>query len=115
VLAIIQTLEEKKNKHLRLKLLKNRNEESDVVVEAAVNYDLYTLTDIGEWKPPEEDPQENNSSTSYGNTQAAKSRRAKAGKNSPNNGTPPSGTVIHTGSSVLASELRANLRGGGKK
>jgi replicative DNA helicase len=113
VLAIIQTEEEKKNRHIRLKLLKNRNEESGIVIEAAVNYKLYSLTDLGEWKPPEEDPDENNSSSSHGSTQKAKTRTSR--KNG-NNATPapPPGVIIR-GPSPQSRELLSKLRGGGKK
>jgi replicative DNA helicase len=111
VLAIIQVEEEKKNRRIRLKLLKNRNEESGVVVEAEVNYGLYHLTDIGEWKPPQEEPEANNSSTSHSNTQQGRSRRARAAKNNFN---PVPGTIIR-GASPQSRELLAKLRGGGQK
>ena len=125
VLAIIQTEEEKKNKHMRLKLLKNRNEESGVIIEALVDYKRYKLTDIGEWKPPEEDPEENNSSTSYGNAQKSKKRHAQAAKStngpvSPNgpsvsiSSSPTAGTILRTSGSSASRELLSKLRGGRK-
>ena len=117
ILAIIQTEEEKKNRHIRLKLLKNRNEESGIVVKALVDYDKYTLTDAGEWQPPEEDPGKNNSSSSHGNSVKSQSRRAKNANNVNNNANNvniPPGTMIRGVSPQLAA-LRSSLRGGGKK
>ena len=130
VLAIIQTEEEKKNRHMRLKLLKNRNEESGVIIEALVDYKRYKLTDIGEWKPPEEDPEENNSATSHGNAAKSKNRHSRAAKNSgphpvpvnPNgpgsvtiSTSPSAGTILRTpGASPASRELLAKLRGGRK-
>jgi replicative DNA helicase len=113
VLAIIQTEEEKKNKHIRLKLLKNRNEESGVIVEALVNYKLYQLTDIGQWQPKEEEPEENNSASSYGNSKKSQSRQARAAQ--PNN--PAPGTMSKA-ASMNNQELREKLhklRGNGQK
>lgn len=111
VLAIIQTEEEKKNRHIRLKLLKNRNEESGVVVDALVDYNFYELKDLGKWKPKEEDPGENNSSTSYGNTQK-RAARAAANKNKAANLAP--GTVIRGDGFSVGQDFRDRLRGGQK-
>lgn len=112
VLGIIQTEEEKKNGRLRLKLLKNRNEESDVIIKVEVNYGLYRLKDMGEWDPEEDKPEKNNSASSYNDAQKGKSRRDRSAKDKVN---PAPGTVIRgNGNSVLNAALRAKLRGGQK-
>jgi replicative DNA helicase len=120
VLAIIQTEEEKKNNQIRLKLLKNRNEEAGIVIKATVDYKKYKLTDIGEWQPPEEEAEDNNSSTSHGNAKATKSRHSRAKSSPPVNGGPPSppspppGTIVRAGS-PQSRELLSKLRGNGQK
>jgi hypothetical protein len=57
VLAIIQTEEEKKDAHIRLKLLKNRNAESGVVIDTEIDYKLYKFKNDKEWQPKEEEPE----------------------------------------------------------
>jgi hypothetical protein len=49
IVAIVQTEDEKQSSHRRLKLLKNRNEESGVIISTEVDYPLYWLKDKGPW------------------------------------------------------------------
>ena len=81
------------------------------MVKAKVDYNLYWLTDIGKWNPKEEEPEENNSATSYGNTQKGATRRA-ASKNNAANFAP--GTIIRDGVSSVGKDFRNRLRGGQK-
>ena len=52
IVAIIQTEDEKRSSRMRLKLVKNRNEESGVIISTEVDYPLYWLKDLGVWNYP---------------------------------------------------------------
>jgi replicative DNA helicase len=52
IVAIIQTEDERRSNRIRLKLVKNRNEESGVIISAEVDYPLYWLKDLGVWNRP---------------------------------------------------------------
>jgi hypothetical protein len=78
VVAILQSEEMRKENKMRLKLLKNRNEETGVIVNVNVDYPIYTLYDDGEYIPADDTKEETNSTTA--NAKGGPGRAAAAKK-----------------------------------
>jgi replicative DNA helicase len=63
IVAILQSEEMRKENKMRLKLLKNRNEETGVIINIDVDYPLYSMYDMGEYVPADDSAAATNSTT----------------------------------------------------
>jgi replicative DNA helicase len=77
VVAILQSEVMRRENKMRLKLLKNRNEETGVIVNVTVDYPIYTMHDDGEYIPADDTAEETNSTTANAKGGAGRASAAK--------------------------------------
>jgi replicative DNA helicase len=95
IVAIIQTPEEKQQKKMRFKLIKNRNEETGVLINIDVDYPMCFIDDKGEAQPAEQVQEETASKTVYANKGSRNGRRALEEKTKDNLPTPEENRLRH--------------------